>query len=549
MAQRNKSSEYWAKRFELLEESQHEIGVQCFADIEGQYRLAQKEIEKEIAKWYTRFAENNSITMQQARKLLTDKQLEEFKWDVNEYIRYGEENAISGTWAKQLENASARYHISRLEALKIHTQHHLEVLFGNQLDYIDAAMRDAYVHSYNHTAYEIQKGIGVGWDFAKLDENKISKVINRPWAVDGKNFSERIWGNGQRLVKQLHSELTSNIVLGKDPQKSILSIAKKMETSKAAAGKLIMTESAFFSTAGQKDCFTELDVEEFEVIETLDSHTCSQCGDMDGKHFPMAEWIVGVTVPPFHPWCRGTTAPYFEDDFDVVGERAARDADGKTYYVPADMTYEQWKKQYVDSPVKVDQTQWVTKKQYDTSFNGYPVNRKLVNSKEYHDKFEALTQHKSANESLYQQAMQILEHRDGTELEDIVALDARTGKIITKNILSVQPGKTGFTKEQYKVFEKHSGDIIILHNHPNGSRPSATDIKTLFNNESVVATIAVGHDGSVHIISKPNRKINVDRKWDKLYNEYVEVVNNKDLAEHYATDVLYKAKIFDYESR
>jgi len=351
MAQRNKSSEYWAKRFELLEESQHEIGVQCFADIEGQYRLAQKEIEKEIAKWYTRFAENNSITMQQARKLLTDKQLEEFKWDVNEYIRYGEENAISGTWAKQLENASARYHISRLEALKIHTQHHLEVLFGNQLDYIDAAMRDAYVHSYNHTAYEIQKGIGVGWDFSKLDESKISKVINKPWAVDGKNFSERIWGNGQRLVKQLHSELTRNIVLGKDPQKSILAIAKKMETSKAAAGKLIMTESAFFSTAGQKDCFTELDVEEFEVIETLDSHTCSQCGDMDGKHFPMTEWIVGVTVPPFHPWCRGTTAPYFEDDFGVIGERAARDADGKTYYVPADMTYEQWEKKYLKDAI------------------------------------------------------------------------------------------------------------------------------------------------------------------------------------------------------
>ena len=42
-------------------------------------------------------------------------------------------------------------------------------------------------------------------------------------------------------------------------------------------------------------------------------------------------------------WCRSTTAPYFEDDFGEIGERAARDEDGKTYYVPADTTFEQWK--------------------------------------------------------------------------------------------------------------------------------------------------------------------------------------------------------------
>jgi hypothetical protein len=37
--------------------------------------------------------------------------------------------------------------------------------------------------------------------------------------------------------------------------------------------------------------------------------------------------------------------PYFEDDF---GERAARGADGKTYYVPSDMKYPDWKKIFVD---------------------------------------------------------------------------------------------------------------------------------------------------------------------------------------------------------
>lgn len=343
-----KNSEYWKERFELLEQSQNQRGIQCYADIERQYRQAQKQIEGQIAAWYQRFADNNSITIQEARRMLTSRELEELKWDINEYIRYGEENAINGTWMKQLENASARYHISRLEALKLQTQQSIETMFGNQLDSIDSTMRDIYKSGYYRTAFEIQKGVGVGWDFATLDDKTISKVINKPWAVDGKNFSERVWGNRQKLVNELNTELTRNIILGQDPQKAIDAIARKMNTSKNVAGRLVMTEEAFFSSAAQKDCFNELDVELFEIVATLDSHTSEICQEMDGKVFPMSQWEVGVTAPPFHVWCRTTTVPAFGDEFDNIGERAARDKDGKTYYVPGDMTYKDWQKAFVE---------------------------------------------------------------------------------------------------------------------------------------------------------------------------------------------------------
>ena len=52
-----------------------------------------------------------------------------------------------------------------------------------------------------------------------------------------------------------------------------------------------------------------------------------------------------MTVPPFHPNCRGTTCPHYDD---MDGERAARTADGKVYYVPANMNYTDWKKAFVD---------------------------------------------------------------------------------------------------------------------------------------------------------------------------------------------------------
>ena len=397
------NGEYWQKRFELLEQAAHQQGVQCYADIEKQDRQAQKQLEGQIAAWYQRFASNNGVTLAEAKRMLNAKELAELKWDVNQYIQYGQENAINGTWVKQLENASARFHISRLEALKLQTQQSIEVMFGNQLDSIDSTMRNVYKSGYYHTAYEIQKGVGVGWDFSALDDKQISKVINKPWAVDGKNFSERIWGNRQKLVNELNNTLTQNIILGKDPQKAIDEIARKMNTSKTNAGRLVMTEEAFFSSAAQKDCFTELDVEQFEIVATLDSHTSDICRGMDGKHFKMSEWKVGETAPPFHVHCRSTTVPYFDDEFDEVGERAARDEKtGKTYFVPGNMTYKEWDKAFVQGDksdlqeINPDDTIKTEEQNFDIEGNTTKL-KGAMSDKDYAEYLARLNNHSNDN--------------------------------------------------------------------------------------------------------------------------------------------------------
>lgn len=344
-----KNSEYWKLRFEQLEQAQNGQGAAAFAEIEKQYKEAQKQIEGQIARWYQRFADNNGITLAQARQYLKGAALKEFQWDVQDYIKYGQDNALMGGWMKELENASAKYHISKLEALKIQTQQSLEVMFSKQMGTVTGAMGDIFESGYYHTAYELQKGFNIGWDIAGLDQSQIEKVLSKPWAVDGKNFSERIWTNKEKLISELHGELTQNIMLGADPQKAIDSLAKKMNTSKQNAGRLIMTEEAYFSSAAQRDCFNELDVEQYEIVATLDSHTSDICRSLDGKHFPMKDFQAGVTAPPFHVYCRSTTVPYFDEDFGDIGERAARDEEtGKTYYIPDDMNYEDWKQTFVD---------------------------------------------------------------------------------------------------------------------------------------------------------------------------------------------------------
>ena len=152
------NADYWKQRFGQLEEAQHSLGASAYADIEKQYKAAQKEIEGQIARWYQRFAKNNNITMAEARQWLKGKDLTEFKWDVKDYIKYGQDNAIDGLWMKELENASAKFHISRLEALKLQTQQSLETMFAKQQGTMQSTMQDVLQSGYLHSAYELQKG-------------------------------------------------------------------------------------------------------------------------------------------------------------------------------------------------------------------------------------------------------------------------------------------------------------------------------------------------------------------------------------------------------
>lgn len=343
------NKEYWKDRFLQLENSSHEKGVSYIQMLDEQYVRASSELDKEIRSWYQRVAKNNNISMDDAKKLLSKGELKEFKWSVEDYIKYGEENAIDPKYMIQLENASARFHINRLEALKLNTQQTIEKLYGNQLDQIDTLMRDVYSDSMYHAAYELQKGFGVGWNFAQINDDKLEKIMSKPWGVTERNFSEDIWKNKQKLINELHNELTQMCVLGRTPDEAIKNISKKLNTSYGRAKTLVMTESAYFTSMADYDTFKRMGVEEYEILATLDSHTSSICQSMDGEHFPLNQFEVGVTAHPFHPNCRTVEIPYFDDEFTLDEERIARDTDdGTLYYIPGNITYPEWKTAFVD---------------------------------------------------------------------------------------------------------------------------------------------------------------------------------------------------------
>lgn len=335
-------SNYWTKRFEE-EEKQRNISNKAYTkEIERQYKIAENKIKSDIEKWYIRIADNNQISLADAKKLLTKDELKEFKWTLAEYIQ----KAKSGAWKKELENASARIHIRRLEALQLQVKNSIETLRNKENEMLEDYLIKNYEDTYYHSLYEISKGLNLKTSFATLDRNKINQVIGKPWLSDGKTFSDRIWQDKEQLINTLRTKITQSFITGSTLDEAVEDISKfvsdKIKNKEYVARRLLETESAAYASKAQIEAFKSIYVEKYEIVATLDLHTSEICQEMDGKVFNISDQEIGVTVPPFHSHCRTVIAPYFDDK----PTRASRDENGE-YKEVKYMNYKEWKDQYI----------------------------------------------------------------------------------------------------------------------------------------------------------------------------------------------------------
>lgn len=345
------NNNYWKERALEVENNSRSTAEIGRKEIEKIFAVTYSRLKKEINYWWHRFAVNNSLTLSEAKKLMKSKELEELDWDVEEYIKKGIEAAIVTLPEadKQLENASAKVHINRLTALKLQVLVIANEMFSDVNKTVKDCMRKVYEDAYYTTAYNIQNGIGVYSDFNRINDRVLEQVLQRPWAEDGSNFSERIWGKQRpKLVNKIHKDLVDCVSRGRNPNEYTEELAKEFKVGLNQANNLIVTEYNYFNERATQDCMKELDVEEYEILGTLDGATCATCGGLDGKHYLLKDAVIGINSPPFHPRCRCTTIPYFNDEFTQGEERAYKGEDGKTHYTKA-KTYDEWKKEFVNN--------------------------------------------------------------------------------------------------------------------------------------------------------------------------------------------------------
>nr|DAI73246.1 MAG TPA: minor capsid protein [Caudoviricetes sp.] len=513
--------EYWEKRFEALEAAVHKQGLITYGDIEKQYLQAMNKIDTVLAAWFQKFMQENKVTFTEAKRMLQGKDLTEFRLTIDQYIAKAREQDLSESWQRKLNNASIRVHVSRLEAILLQLQQNLEILFNNQLDTLDAAMRSRYTDSYYETAFTIQHGFGIGHSFNQVDTNKLDMLMTKPWAADGKNFSDRVWEHKNKLVAILNQEMTQTVIRGDDYRRATNNIARRMNVSKGAAGRLVMTESAFFATKAQQDCFKELDVEQYEFIATLDSRTSDICRHMDGKVFKVSDMKPGITAPPLHCHCRSCTAPYFDDAEDA--ERAARGKDGKTYMVPGDITYKEWEQKFVGDRQKADNGVIINNKENTIKLGvGSPVcDLDYIKSEQYRRKFDKLSDNQSLNSAVCARCRAALIHQNGKYTEDLSILRVDTGELVgsTSSKVDYETEYTDKLVEKIKVYKPFS--LISIHDHGTNLPPSGSDFGSAGYRKYAFGVVAC-HDGKVFKYSVKNARPFTASTIDKKIAEYTD---------------------------
>ncbi|MBB6670268.1 minor capsid protein [Cohnella nanjingensis] len=339
-----KPTAYWQKRSEQIAARQFAKAEQYEAAQDREYARAVNEIRRSVEVFYQRYAINDSVSMAEARKQLSGRELGEFKMSLEEFTAKAKDNA-DGRWTQGLNNVYFRTRVSRYEALQLQIRQQAEMVAGSRQRGTSDLLGDVYTDTYHRTLYEIQKGTGMGVSFARIDPASLEMILRTDFA--GSNWSKRIWGDRDKLATELRTKLAQAFIRGEPAERTIRDLAARMDVSRSNAERLVQTEAAFFvgqaTAAGYRESGV---VNRYEILATLDNRTSSICRGMDGKVFLVSEQEPGVNYPPFHARCRTTTVPYFDDEIDP-GERIAKDTEGDTYHVPADMKYEQWYDEYV----------------------------------------------------------------------------------------------------------------------------------------------------------------------------------------------------------
>ncbi|WP_307972910.1 minor capsid protein [uncultured Dialister sp.] len=343
MTAEEKEKAYWLQRFTDQTAAVHDEVDRATEELRQAWAAIIQDVANEINGWYNRFAAEQGLTMAEAQKALTTKELAGLKMSLREFEKLAKANA-NGKWEKELSAASARVRISRLEAMELGIRNYLWKAYQNTHNTAADTLRNAYTSEYYHNAYEMQRAAGKFTPMQEIPEDIINAALSHPWAADGREWSERIWDNREPVTREMQGELVRSIIQGKGAYESSLRLAQKMGTGQYQAVRLLQTEATYITTMADVDSFGAMGVEKVQYVATLEAHTCGTCGGLDDKVMNRKDAVPGVTAPPMHPNCRCTLVPYYGDN---ATRRWMKDPSTFERKTTGDMSFKEWQEKYI----------------------------------------------------------------------------------------------------------------------------------------------------------------------------------------------------------
>lgn len=336
-----KSEEYWNDAA-----LRREIAVQTGTNYTGEeilklYDEALSDIDTEMQKIKINFQKRFGIDNETAEYFLTQAQQEENLKTLIKSLEYApDEQARQDILAYiRRDGLSVRAYAARkerYEAVKAVIYARIKKVAVKEIEKLSERLQAVYKESYYGVIDDAAKQFDVGINFAILNENAINAAVSTKW--HGKQFSQRIWDNTDRLATTAQNLVVKSFMSGEAWSKTADKLATTFQVEKYNATRLVHTEASHIHAMADLKAYEDIGAEQYRYLATLDYRTCERCQQWDNMVLPLSEAREGYNYPVLHPLCRCTTTIAV----DLKNRRARDPLTGKNDIVDGSVTYQEW---------------------------------------------------------------------------------------------------------------------------------------------------------------------------------------------------------------
>ena len=142
------------------------------------------------------------------------------------------------------------------------------------------------------------------------DTHIYDHYIKIPWCQDGKTYSDRLYGHVSQFQAKLAYVLEEGISNGRGLEWMQESWRKLTGSTAYDTARLLKTETMAMWSQATKDAYLEMGIEYVEILG--DAECGGICLDYVGEAIPLAEAMLGDSLPPYHPNCACSYVAYEE---------------------------------------------------------------------------------------------------------------------------------------------------------------------------------------------------------------------------------------------
>ena len=294
-----RNDEYWRLIDELDRRNEDELLYRLAQLLEESYY----DTEREIYAFYGEFSTDNSLSYEEAIRLLTPIELKECA------------NRIKRLKAIADKLGNTPFELARKEQIK----REIRILQGRGRITRLQALSDSINEKWIETTLQIDKEIGELLSETYTREYKESSETEIPIKqieaailipIFGRHFSDNVWRNKDNIVAFVNSEVRKGLVTGQDVRETAKLLHLQEAVAYHQAERLVRTENCVARTQGTLNGYKNSGtVNAVEILVANDERMCPNCGSRAGTVIQLDKAVIGNNIPPFHCNCRCCILP------------------------------------------------------------------------------------------------------------------------------------------------------------------------------------------------------------------------------------------------